>query len=124
VGAVIGAIAGGVLGHTVGGGFGRAAATGVGAVAGSVIGNHVEANATPATEVPVRRCQSVSSCENRVVGYDAIYDYGGQRYSARLGRDPGRQLAVDVQPSDGGAAAALRTPTGIDPATPLQAAYY
>jgi len=101
-GAVIGAIAGGLIGHGVGGGFGRAAATGVGVVAGAAIGDQVEANTSPVTEVPVRRCQTVSSVETRIVGYDVMYDYAGQRYSTRMARDPGRQLAVSVQPAEGG----------------------
>ena len=98
-GALLGAIAGGVIGHNVGGGIGRAAATGVGAVAGSVIGNQVEANATPPAEVPVRRCRTVTRYENRVAGYDVMYEYAGQRYSTRMARDPGQQLAISVQPS-------------------------
>jgi uncharacterized protein YcfJ len=102
-GALIGAIAGGVLGHTVGAGFGRAAATGIGAVAGSVVGNSVEANSNPVTEVPTRRCQVVTAYENRVVGYDVTYEYAGQRYNARMARDPGRQFAVNVQPADSNA---------------------
>jgi len=114
-GAVIGAIAGGVLGNSVGGGFGRAAATGVGAVAGSVIGNQVEANANPVTEVPVRRCQIATSYENRIVGYDVMYDYAGQRYSTRMARDPGRRFAVSVQPADG-SGGALPAPIGSAPA--------
>jgi len=101
-GAVIGAIAGGVLGHTVGGGFGQAAATGLGAVAGAAVGNQVEANTTPAASVPVRRCQTVTSRESRIVGYDVVYDYAGQRYSTRMANDPGRQFAVTVQPADAG----------------------
>ena len=100
-GAVIGAIAGGVIGHNLGNGFGRAAATGFGAVAGAVVGDQVEAANSPATEVPVRRCQTVTVYENRTVGYDVMYDYAGQRYSARMARDPGRQLAVNVQPAEG-----------------------
>jgi uncharacterized protein YcfJ len=103
-GAVIGAIAGGLLGNTVGGGFGRAAATGIGVVAGSVVGNQVEANGTPAAEVPVRRCQTVTSYENRTVGYDVMYEYAGQRYSTRMARDPGKQFAVNVQPADASSA--------------------
>jgi uncharacterized protein YcfJ len=99
-GALIGAIAGGVLGHTVGGGFGRAAATGIGAVAGSVVGNQVEANGNPVTEVATRHCQTVTAYENRVVGYDVTYEYAGQRYSTRMSRDPGQQFAVNVQPAD------------------------
>ena len=101
-GAVLGAIAGGVIGHNLGNGFGRAAATGVGAVTGAIIGDQVEAANSPVTEVPVRRCQTVSSTEQRVVGYDVVYEYAGQRYSTRMARDPGRQMAVNVQPADAG----------------------
>jgi uncharacterized protein YcfJ len=101
-GAVIGAIAGGVIGHNLGNGFGRAAATGLGVITGSVLGDQVEAANTPVVEMPVRRCQTVSSYETRVVAYDVLYEYAGQRYSTRLARDPGRQLAVNVQPADNG----------------------
>jgi uncharacterized protein YcfJ len=97
-GAVIGAIAGGVLGNQFGHGFGRAAATGLGAVAGSAIGNNVEANATPPAEVPVRSCRTVSGYENRIVSYDVVYEYNGQRYTTRLPNDPGARLAIDVRP--------------------------
>ena len=101
-GAVIGAIAGAVLGHNVGAGFGRAAATGLGVVAGAAIGDQIEANNTPAAEVAVRRCQSVSRIESRVVGYDVMYDHGGQRYSTRMARDPGARMAIEVRPADAG----------------------
>ena len=98
-GAVIGAIAGGVIGHNLGNGVGRAAATGFGAVAGAVVGDQVEAANSPATEVPVRRCQTVTVYENRTVGYDVMYDYAGQRYSTRVPRDPGARMAIDVRPA-------------------------
>ncbi len=125
-GAVIGAIAGGVIGHNLGSGFGRGAATGLGAVAGAVIGDQVEAGANPPIEVPVRRCQTVRSYENRVVGYDVMYDYAGQRYSTRVARDPGQRLAVSVQPAGDGAAN-LPAPAYTDPVpevAPPQTAYY
>jgi uncharacterized protein YcfJ len=98
-GAVVGAIAGGVVGNQFGHGFGRAAATGIGAVAGSAIGNNVEANANPPTAVPVQRCRTVDAQESRVVGYDVVYEYHGQRYSTRLPQDPGPSLAVDIRPA-------------------------
>lgn len=99
VGAVIGAIAGGVVGNSIGGGIGRAAATGLGAVAGAVAGDQIESNTGAVSEVPVRRCQTVSGSVPRTVGYDVVYDYAGQRYSTRMARDPGRQFAVNVQPA-------------------------
>lgn len=98
-GALVGAIAGGVIGNQFGHGFGRAAATGLGAVAGSAIGNNVEAGANPPTAVPVQRCRTVNGYENRIVGYDVVYDYHGQRYTTRLPQDPGARLAVDVRPA-------------------------
>jgi uncharacterized protein YcfJ len=98
-GALIGAIAGGVIGNQFGHGFGRAAATGVGAVAGSAIGNNVEANANPPQSVPVQRCRNVNAYESRVVGYDVVYEYKGQRYTTRLPDDPGPRLAIDVRPT-------------------------
>ncbi len=117
-GAVIGAIAGGVLGNTIGGGFGRAAATGIGAVAGAVVGDNVEANNTAVAAVPVRRCQNVTSYEQRTVGYDVVYEYAGQRYSTRMARDPGRQFAVAVQPADGGAMAVPADSRNSSPVPP------
>jgi uncharacterized protein YcfJ len=99
-GAVVGAIVGGVVGHQFGGGAGQAVATGLGAVAGSMIGNQVEANATPPAAVPVRQCRTVTSYENRVVAYDVVYEYGGQRYSTRMTHDPGSHFEVTVQPAD------------------------
>ena len=98
-GALIGAIAGGVIGNQFGHGFGRAAATGVGAVAGSAIGNNVEANATPPQSVPVQRCRTVNAYESRIVGYDVVYEYNGQRYSTHLPSDPGPRLAIEVRPT-------------------------
>ena len=124
-GAVIGAIAGGVIGHNLGYGVGQVAATGFGALTGAVIGGQVEANATPPVEVPVRRCQTVSTYENRVVGYDVVYDYAGQRYSTRMARDPGAQLAVSVQPVN--PTASLPVPADAEPAVeaaPPPARYY
>ena len=97
-GALIGAIAGGVIGNQFGHGVGRAAATGLGVVAGSAIGNNVEANGEGAVAVPVQRCRTVSAYENRVVGYDVVYEYNGERYTTRLPRDPGPRLAIAVQP--------------------------
>ena len=98
-GALIGAIVGGVLGNQFGHGVGRAAATGLGVVAGSAVGNNVEAANGGTAVLPVRSCRTVSAYENRVIGYDVVYDYNGQRYSTRLPRDPGPRLAIDVRPA-------------------------
>jgi hypothetical protein len=51
--------------------------------------------------VPVRQCRTVNGYETRVVGYDVVYEYHGQRYSTRLPNDPGPRLAIDVRPTAG-----------------------
>lgn len=104
-GALLGAIIGAAVGHNVGGGMGQAAATGLGMVTGAAIGDRVEANGTPPALATVRSCQNVTAYENRVVGYEVVYDYQGQRYSARLAQDPGRRIPLDVNVAPAGALA-------------------
>ncbi len=95
-GALLGALIGGAVGNSMGAGMGRAAATGIGVVAGAAIGNNVETNGRPVSSVPVRRCQTGTRYESRVVGYDVTYEYRGEHYTTRLNRDPGRRIALDV----------------------------
>ena len=47
----------------------------------------------------MRDCRTVSSYESRVVGYDVVYEYHGQRYTTRTASDPGPRLAIDVRPA-------------------------
>ena len=115
-GALLGAVVGGVVGHNLGDGFGRAAATSLGAVVGSVIGDRVEAGNTPTTDIPVRSCQTWTRAENRLIGYDVVYDYQGRRYATRLAQDPGPSIALNVNvvpASDGVAQAPLDAPNAM-----------
>jgi len=121
-GALVGAIAGGVIGNQFGHGFGKAAATGLGVVAGSTIGNNVEASANPPAAVPVQRCRTVSAYESRIVGYDVVYEYNGQRYTTRLPRDPGPRLAIDIRPSGGVPPAYAPPPASYGAVPPAYAA--
>ena len=100
-GALVGAIIGGVIGNQFGHGAGRAVATGVGAVTGAAIGNNAEMANNPGQVVPVRDCRTVNGYENRVVGYDVVYEYRGQRYTTRTQTDPGPRLAIDARPGNG-----------------------
>ncbi len=120
-GALLGAIVGGAVGNAVGSGFGRAAATGLGLVAGSVIGNNVEAANTPPVPTTLRSCRTVTGYENRLVGYDVVYDYNGMRYAARLAQAPGPTLALNVGVSMATGATVV-TPEGAIPATAAMAA--
>lgn len=117
-GALLGALVGGVVGNNVGGGFGRAAATGLGVVAGSVIGDRTEAANTSATTLPVRSCQTLTRYENRIVGYDVVYEYHGQGYTTRMAQDPGDRIAlnVSVAPASGSLAVA---PVAMQPLTTI-----
>jgi uncharacterized protein YcfJ len=100
LGAIIGGVAGGVLGAQVGRGNGRiagaAVGAGVGAVAGDTVANQGNANAAVTTATPVQRCRQVDSFQQVTTGYMVTYEYGGQRFSAKLPYNPGNQLRVNV----------------------------
>jgi len=96
-GAAIGAIAGGIVGNAASHGSG--AATVLGAIGGAVIGNQVE-EAPPPVLQEVQRCGTQTFYENRTVGYDVEYEYGGKRYRVQLPYDPGQTIALRVSPAD------------------------
>lgn len=96
-GAVVGAIAGGVLGHQIGDGSGRVIATTVGAIGGAVIGDRLEP-APAARVITTRRCVTEQVVQHRIVGYDVVYELGSKQYQARLDRDPGETLAIEIAP--------------------------
>lgn len=94
-GAVIGALVGGAAGNGIGKGHGRTAATAIGLLGGAVIGNQIEGNGQPQYQ-NVQRCNTETYYENRTVGYDVVYEYGGRQYTTRTQNDPGRWIAVNV----------------------------
>ena len=102
-GALLGALVGGAIGNSFGSGAGRAAATGLGVIAGAAIGDQTEAAGQPQGADSVRVCQPTARYENRTLGYDVVYDYNGQRYSARMARDPGPHVALNVSVAPVGA---------------------
>ena len=103
-GALIGAIAGGALGNAAGGhGAGRAAATAIGMVGGAVLGDRFEGPAPERTEI-VQRCGVQNFYENRTVGYNVVYEFGGRQYAVQMPNDPGPTIAVQVSPVGGGLA--------------------
>ena len=96
-GAVLGAIAGGAAGNAIGGGGGRAAATALGVVGGALLGNQVEGG-RPGYQ-NVQRCTTETYYDNRVIGYDVVYEYAGRQYTTRTQSDPGQWIALSVQPA-------------------------
>lgn len=98
-GAVIGALIGGGVAQALGSGPGRGVATGAAAIAGAVVGDRIEANNAPTQTRSETVCQTVSVYETRLLGYDVVYEYQGQRYSARLVQDPGERVPLNVSVS-------------------------
>jgi uncharacterized protein YcfJ len=95
-GAVIGAIAGGVLGNTIGHGSGRALATGIGLMGGAVVGNQIEGGGTSLQGATT--CSTQTFHENRTVGYNVTYEYGGREYTVQMPNDPGPSVRLQVSP--------------------------
>lgn len=104
-GALMGAVAGGAIGNALGGGAGRAVATAAGLMGGAVLGDHIEgAGATQVAQVP--QCSTQTVYENRQVGYNVVYEYGGRQHTAMMANDPGQTVQLQVNPVVQGASSA------------------
>ena len=96
-GAVIGAIAGAALGNAIGAGSGRAVATGVGLVGGAAFGDRLEGGGATSVQ-NMQACNTQTFYENRTVGYNVTYDYGGRQYTVQTPNDPGPTIRLQVSP--------------------------
>jgi uncharacterized protein YcfJ len=96
-GAVMGAIAGGAMGNAVGRGSGNAAATMLGLVGGAILGDRIEGE-PPARLQNVQHCATQTFYENRTVGYNVQYEFGGKQYTVQLPQDPGPTIRLQVSP--------------------------
>lgn len=95
-GALMGAIAGGAVGSQIGGGSGQALATMVGFIGGAVMGDKIE---NPGSQLQNQTtCSTQNVYENRLVGYNVVYEYAGKQYSVQLPQDPGPTIQVQVTP--------------------------
>ncbi len=95
-GALMGAIAGGAVGSQIGGGSGQALATMIGVVGGSMMGDRIE---NPGTQVQNQTtCTTQNFMENRLVGYNVVYEYAGKQHSVQLPQDPGPTIQLQVTP--------------------------
>jgi uncharacterized protein YcfJ len=106
MGGLAGAIAGAAIGSQIGGGAGTAAAMIAGTVGGALLGNNVEANNMRAQQAMVPNCITENTIENRTVGYDVTYEYGGRQYTTRMPYDPGSTIRLSVTPVAQGAVTA------------------
>ena len=97
-GAVIGAIAGGLLGNAIGHGTGRAVATGVGLVGGAAFGDQIEGGGAAGMQ-NMQACTTQTFYENRTVGYNVAYEFGGRQYTVQMPNDPGPTIRLQVSPA-------------------------
>ncbi|MCY7308259.1 MAG: glycine zipper 2TM domain-containing protein [Rhodoferax sp.] len=98
-GAVLGAVAGGAVGNAIGQGSGRAAATLLGIVGGAMLGDRIEGPGSVQNQ-NIQRCSLVNMTENRVTGYQVVYEYAGKQYSVQMPYDPGPTVRLQVAPVD------------------------
>lgn len=95
-GALMGAIAGGVVGSQIGGGTGQALATMAGVIGGAMMGDRME---NPGSQIQNQTtCTTQGVYENRLVGYNVVYEYAGKQYSVQLPQDPGPTIQLQVTP--------------------------
>jgi uncharacterized protein YcfJ len=108
-GALMGAIAGGAVGSQIGGGTGQALATMAGIVGGSIMGDRIE---NPGTQVQNQTsCTTQNFMENRLVGYNVVYEYAGKQHSVQLPQDPGPTIQLQVTPMGAAQASAATVVT-------------
>lgn len=116
-GGVLGAITGAGIGSTIGAGSGNAAAIAGGLILGAIAGNAIEANNIRAQQAMTPNCVTENTIENRTVGYNVTYEYGGRQYTTQMPYDPGSTVRLNVAGMAAPAAA-----TGAVTAPPVQAA--
>jgi uncharacterized protein YcfJ len=93
----MGAIAGAAVGSQIGGGQGQVLATMAGLMGGAILGDNIEKPA-PVQTYNQTTCTTQSAYENRLIGYQVVYEYAGKQYSVQLPQDPGPTIALNLSP--------------------------
>ena len=96
-GALMGAIAGGAVGNSIGHGEGRALATMAGVIGGALLGDKIESPGATAIQNQTT-CTTQNIYENRLLGYNVVYEFGGKQYTVQLPQDPGPTIQLQVTP--------------------------
>ena len=96
-GAAMGAIAGGAIGNAIGKGEGRAIATMIGVIGGAIAGDKVEGPQATQTQTQ-QTCTTQQVFENRLTGYNVIYEFAGKQYNVQLPTDPGPTIKLQITP--------------------------
>jgi hypothetical protein len=97
-GATVGAITGGILGSQMGAGSGRTVTTVIGIIGGAILGDQLEGEPAPVVRT-ANSCTQQVTYENRVVGYNVVYEYAGRQYTTQMNSDPGPQISIQVTPA-------------------------
>ena len=96
-GAAMGAIAGGAIGNAMGKGEGRAIATMLGVIGGAIAGDKVEGPQSSQTQIQ-QTCTTQQVYENRLTGYNVVYEFAGKQYNVQLPKDPGPTIKLQITP--------------------------
>ena len=96
-GAAMGAIAGGAIGNAMGKGEGRAIATMIGVIGGAIAGDKVEGPASAQTQTQ-QTCTTQQVYENRLMGYNVVYEFNGKQYTVQWPKDPGPTIKLQITP--------------------------
>lgn len=96
-GALMGAVAGGAIGNSVGKGEGRALATMIGVIGGALAGDKVESPQAAQTQTQ-QTCTTQQVYENRLMGYNVVYEFAGKQYTVQWPRDPGPTIKLQITP--------------------------
>lgn len=94
-GATLGALVGGAIGHQ----GGNALSTVAGAIGGAVIGNQLE-NQGSARVQNQTTCSVQNVYENRLVGYNVVYEQGGRQFNVQTQQDPGSTVTTQAGPGN------------------------
>ena len=109
-GALMGAIAGGAMGNAIGDGSGRALATVIGIMGGAMVGERIE-GPSGAFAQNQTHCSTQNVTENRLVGYNVVYEYAGKQYTVQLPQDPGATIPLQITPAGQGLRSDATTPS-------------
>ena len=96
-GAAMGAIAGAAVGNSIGRGDGRALATMAGVIGGAILGDKIESPGAAQVQTQTT-CTTQNIYENRLTGYNVVYEFGGKQYTVQLPQDPGPTIQLQVTP--------------------------
>lgn len=97
-GGIVGGLTGAALGSAIGAGTGNAVAIAGGAILGAIAGNHAEATGIRQQQAAVPNCVTETTYENRTVGYNVTYEFGGRQYTTQMPYDPGNTVRLQVSP--------------------------